>query len=175
MKRKNIALIGFMGTGKTTVGKLLSKKLNMKFVESDNIIVEQANKSINEIFEKFGEEKFREIEKNIIKKLSKEKNTIISCGGGVVIKKENISNLQKSSIIILLNSEIKEIIKRLETDKSRPLLKSENKLEKKKRITLLLDKRKDLYLDSADIIIDTTGKKPEQITEEIISVMKVLK
>lgn len=161
---KNIVLTGFMGTGKTIVGKKLSRLLNMELIDVDSEIEKSENMTINEIFKRFGESRFREIETEMIKRLSEKNNVIISTGGGAVLKKENVDALRKNGVIVCLLATPETILKRTSHTANRPLLKVEDPL---KKIKELLDYRKPFY-EKADIMIDTEGKTPSQIAEELV-------
>jgi shikimate kinase len=102
--KTNIALIGFMGTGKTAVGRLLAEKLNKKFLEQDSLIEQKAGKSIPEIFRQNGEISFRELEIAATKEIAREQNAVIACGGGVVLNKINIDRLKESSVVVYLTA-----------------------------------------------------------------------
>lgn len=161
---KNIVLTGFMGTGKTEVGKELSRLLDMKLIDVDTEIEKSRKLTINDIFKKFGEPRFREIETEMIKNLSEKKNIIISTGGGAVLKQENMNALRKNGVIVCLTASPETILKRTSRNSDRPLLQVENPL---KKIKELLNFRKPFY-EKADIIINTNDKTPLQIAEEII-------
>jgi shikimate kinase len=165
---KNVVLTGFMGTGKTKVGKELSRLLNMKLIDADTEIEKAEKMTINEIFKQFGETRFRDIESEMVKKLSEYKNSIISTGGGVVLRQENIDALKKKGVIICLMAKPETILKRTCNNNDRPLLQVENPIEK---IRELLNFRKPFY-EKADIIVDTEDKTPLQIAEEIIERIK---
>jgi shikimate kinase len=165
---KNIILTGFMGTGKTAVGRELSRILDMKLIDVDTEIEKSEKITINEIFKHFGEPRFREIETDMIRKLSESKNTIISTGGGAVLKQENMDILRKNGVIVCLTASPETIFKRTSTNNDRPLLQVENPLE---RINELLNFRKPFY-QKADVMIDTEGKTPLRIAEEIIEKVK---
>jgi len=165
---KNIVLTGFMGTGKTAVGKELARLLDVKLIDVDTEIEKSEKMAINEIFKQFGEPKFRDIETEMIKKISKKKNVIISTGGGVVLKQENMDTLRKTGIIVCLMATPETILKRTGNSNDRPLLKVENPF---KKINELLNFRKPFY-EKADIMIDTEHKTPLQITEEIMEKVK---
>lgn len=167
----NISIIGFMATGKTTIGKKLSKKLNTEFIDIDKLIEERMQKSISEIFEKHGEVYFREIEKETIEEVMKLKNIIISCGGGVCLDPENIVNIRKNSRVILLEADPETIIERTKNDETRPLLKDR---KQKEDIEKIMEKRKDSYYKAADIIIDTNNKAVANIVDEIINKIGVI-
>ncbi|NWF51804.1 MAG: shikimate kinase [Nitrospirae bacterium] len=165
---KNIILTGFMGTGKTVVGKILSKLLRIELIDVDTEIERSEKMTISEIFRRFGESRFREIETEMIKKLSLKNNVIISTGGGAVLKKENMDILKKSGIIVCLLATPETILKRTSYTTNRPLLQVEDPL---RRIKELLDYRKPFY-EKADVMIDTEGKNPSQIAQEIIEKIK---
>lgn len=167
---KNIVLTGFMGTGKTAVGRQLSRLLNMELIDVDTEIERSQGITINEIFKNFGEPRFREIETEMIKKLSGKKNIIISTGGGAVLKQENMDTLRENGIIFCLMANPQTILKRTSHDSNRPLLQVEDPF---KRIKELLDYRKPFY-EKADIIINTENKTPLQIAEELINEYKIL-
>ena len=165
---KNIILTGFMGTGKTAVGRRLAMLLNMKLMDVDTEIEKSQQMTINEIFRQFGEPRFREIETEMIQKLSERKDVIISTGGGAVLKQKNMDALRKQGVIICLMASPQTILKRTSHNSNRPLLKVEDPFEKIKE---LLNFRKPFY-EKADIMIDTEGKTPLQIAEEIIDKIK---
>jgi len=114
--RTSVALIGFMGTGKTVVGKLLAEKLGKKFIELDGIIEKKAGKSIPEIFRKDGEIGFRELEIEATREVADKKNTVIACGGGIVLNKINIDRLRKECVIVCLTASPQVIIERTSGD-----------------------------------------------------------
>ncbi|MBM7613736.1 shikimate kinase [Alkaliphilus hydrothermalis] len=161
----NIVLIGFMGTGKTTIGKLLSKGLDMEFVDLDTLIEERLGMKISQYFEKEGEAAFRKVEKAIVEEVSSRANIVISCGGGVVLDQENIANLKKNGKLLLLQAKVETVLERLKEDDTRPLLKAQDLVVK---IKDLLDARGSLYIKSADYVFDTDGKKPQDIVDEVI-------
>jgi shikimate kinase len=164
----NIVLTGFMGTGKTAVGRELSRLLNMKLVEVDTEIEKSQQMTIIEIFKQFGELRFREIETEMIRELSERKDVIISTGGGAVLRQENVDILRKQGIIICLMATPETVLKRTSHSSHRPLLQVEDPFGKIKE---LLDFRRPFY-EKADIMIDTDGKTPRQIAEEIIGKIK---
>lgn len=169
MKKNSIALIGFMATGKTTVGKVLARRLGdaYRFIETDQIIVEMAQKSIPKIFSEDGEKKFREYESIACKRVSNLTNVIVSCGGGVVLNKVNIDNLKLNCHIVLLEASLEEIFKRAMKDgkETRPVI---NKDDPKKEIEKALTFRKPYYQAAAEFIIETTSKEIQDIVEEIV-------
>ncbi|MFX1397582.1 MAG: shikimate kinase [Promethearchaeota archaeon] len=170
MEKDSIALIGFMATGKTTIGKLLAEKLGKeyRFVETDQFIINDAGKTIPQIFSDDGEIRFREYEIIACKKASELTKVVVSCGGGVVLNKINIDYLKRNCHIVLLKASSEEIFKRAMKDgkESRPVIdKEEPNLE----IETVLSFRKPFYDAAAEIVIDTTDKSIESIVAEILN------
>lgn len=161
---KNIVLTGFMGTGKTEIGRILSKKLGAKLIDIDTEIEKRQKMTITEIFKQHGEQRFRDIESEVIKEIADAENAVISTGGGAVLRQENIDNLRKKGIIICLMASPETILKRTRHNKDRPLLQVENPLQKIKE---LIEFRKPFY-EKADLMVDTEGKNPLEVVEEII-------
>jgi len=161
---KNIVLTGFMGTGKTEVGKELSRLLGMRFIDIDHEIEMSQGSTINELFASRGEEYFRQVEASIIRHFSSEQGAVISTGGGAVLRDENIKALQSTGIIFCLMADPQTILQRTDGHDDRPLLQTP---DKKTRIAELLQQRKPLY-EKAGTMIDTEGKTPLQVAEEII-------
>ncbi len=157
-----------MGTGKTAVGKELARLLDMKLIDVDTEIERFRKMNINEIFKQSGEQRFREIETEMIKMISGNRNVIISTGGGAVLRQENMDALRENGIIICLTATPETILQRTSNSDDRPLLRVENPFEK---IKGLLDFRKPYY-EKADIVIDTEEKNPLLIAEEIIEKVK---
>lgn len=145
MKDK-VVIIGMPGSGKTTIGKILGRELDLKFYDMDEYIQERTSKSILELFEN-GEDYFRNIETDMCRELSKEKNVLISTGGGVVKKKENIDALKKDALIIFLDRPVEKILEDVDVSK-RPLLK-----DGKERVINLYNERYELYKKYADEIV----------------------
>lgn len=163
--KDNIALIGFMGSGKTTVGKFLAKALEMKFIDIDKEIVKYEKRSIAEIFETDGEEYFRDLERSIISNESEKNNIVISTGGGVIIDNKNIKKLKETSFVVYLDCDIDCIYNRVKGKKHRPLLNDCEDVYGK--ISELFNKRELLYkiscdfsvsIDSETSIYDTVDK-----------------
>lgn len=163
---KNIVLVGLSGSGKTTIGMILSKKSNYMFTDTDEIIVKLQNRSINEIFAENGEEYFRDLETDVIKEVSTQGNQIISTGGGIVLRQENLTNLSRNGIVFYLKTSVDTLIKRLEGDSSRPLLKTK---DIKKKLENMLNIRGNLY-EKADVIIETDKMSAEETSEEILRI-----
>jgi len=166
----NIALIGFMGTGKTAVGRALAKRLGKKFIELDLLIEQKAGKSIPEIFQNDGEIIFRELEIEATKEVSKGTKSVIACGGGIVLNKINVDRLRESSRIIYLTASPGAILKRTSRRKNeRPLL---DVPDPARRIRELLEFRKPFYERAADITINTSQLDINAVAEQIIEKLK---
>lgn len=151
----NIVLTGFMGTGKTTIGKRLAVELKLKFVDTDKLIEEEAKLRVSEIFSLYGEGRFRDIEKNIIKKLSSGsfgRGLVVSTGGGAVLAPENRAALRSWAKVICLKATADAILKRVGNNEVRPLLKE---ADKRAAVERLLKEREEAYRD-CDFELDTT-------------------
>ncbi len=168
--KTGVALIGFMGTGKTEVGGMLARKLGKVFIESDALIEEKAGKSIPEIFRDSGEAAFRELEIEVIKELVGRKNAVIACGGGVVLNTINIERLRRECVIVLLTASPDVILKRTSGDEGgRPLLAVDDRL---RQISELLKYRRPFYGRAADITVNTSRLTPEGVVKRIIGKLK---
>ncbi len=161
----NILLIGFMGTGKSTVSDYLSTLFSMEVVEMDQIISEREGMSISDIFELHGEEYFRDAETNLLIELQDKKNVVVSCGGGVPMRDRNVVEMKKNGKVVLLTASPETILERLKDDHSRPLLENNKNIE---FISQLMEKRRSRYESVADIVINTDGKSKLDICEELI-------
>ena len=160
----NIALIGFRGSGKTTIGKLLAKKLDKKIISVDDEIEKRTKLSIYKFVRKYGWDKFREVESDVIEYISDFDDCIFDTGGGIVMRNENIINLKKNSLIILLTSDIKIISQRLKNSKSRPPLTKKNYLDE---IKDAMEEREHRYKKATDYTIDTSRLTPEEVCDLI--------
>lgn len=165
---KNIILTGFMGTGKTSVGKRLAKELNLKFIDTDGLIEKEAGICINEIFAKFGEAYFRRLESKVINEVSSDENMIIATGGGAVINPTNLLVLKKNGTLICLTASIDVILSRVGSGDERPLI-SEG--DKKETISNLLKVREPFY-KKADFIVDTTTKSIKEVVKEVLKIVE---
>lgn len=168
----NIVLIGFRGTGKSTIGKLLAKRLKRDFIDSDKHIESSTRKTIKSIFEDDGEEGFRKIEADTIAELSKADNKVISVGGGSVLKEENVRNLKDNGFLVLLEATPEIIHSRIaqdkETTQQRPSLTDKKPLDE---IKYLIEKREHAYKNAADFTINTSYVSCEDIVNEIITIV----
>ena len=168
--KTNIALIGFMGTGKTAVGQVLAQKLDRKFIELDSLIEQKAGKSIPEIFQQDGEIAFRELEIEATRAVCQEKNSVIACGGGLVLNKINIDRLRESSRIVYLIASPGVVLRRVSAEEGqRPLLEVDNP---GLTIRELLKFRRPFYERAADITINTSKLDINAVAEQIIGRLK---
>lgn len=164
----NLFLIGFMGTGKSTVASELSRLLKRTVLEMDETIEQREAMSIPDIFSAHGESYFRELEARLLTETQNTCNLIVSCGGGAAMRKSNVTEMKKSGVIILLTAAPETILERVQSDDNRPLLKGRKTAAD---IAALMDTRKNAYANAADIIIATDGKTAAEIAEEILSVL----
>ena len=173
MNQNNIYMMGFMGTGKTKVGKLIAELIEWQFIDTDACIVEDAGMSIPKIFETYGEPHFRELEKKWIKHTSKGQHQVISLGGGAVVDEENWEVIHSNGITVNLSYPPSIIYERLARKTDRPLLANDDKEARLSRIISLLDKRKPVY-DKADIIFHLNHEQPaEQVAKSIVALLGV--
>ena len=163
----NIILAGMPGCGKTTVSRILGKKLNFRVVDTDEQIVEKYG-VISEIFEKFGEECFRNFETQVVKDIVNSDNLVVSTGGGCLLREENRTLFKSCGKIIFLRTKIATLSNRLEGDTTRPLLKG----NMQERLQTLMRERAPIYENSADIVIDTDTATPEEVADKILELIK---
>lgn len=165
----HIFLIGFMGAGKSTVAKELQMKTNRPLIEMDERIVKEQGRSINDIFEKEGEETFRKIESELVETILTEEDSIVSCGGGVVVRQVNVDNMKKNGAIIFLTATPQTVYDRVKGGKDRPILNGNMNVE---YIASLMEKRRNAYEQAADAKVATDGKSVEEICNEILEWIK---
>jgi len=164
--KTSLALIGFMGTGKTVVGRRLAQKLGKEFIELDALIEKKAGKSIPEIFRRDGEIGFRELEIKVTREVAGRKNAVIACGGGIILNTINIDRLRQECVIVCLTASPAIILKRTSGDKDeRPLLAVADRL---RQIRELLKFRQPFYERSADITVNTSRLKVHAVAGLII-------
>ena len=164
MNHQNIILVGPMGSGKSTIGSLLAKRLKREFIDSDHYIEEKTGVDIARIFDIEGEQGFRDRETRALEELTQVKNRVLATGGGSVTKEENRSLLQTHGYIIFLDTSVDQQMERLKHDKKRPLLQTENP---RKRLEDLLAIRKPLYQQIASLIVPTDQKLARRVASEI--------
>ncbi len=165
-KKRNIVLFGFMGTGKTSVGKILAARLGMDFVDMDSIIEQRQKKPVSRIFAEDGEPAFRRLERELVVELSAGTGMVIATGGGVVLNRQNIDDFGATGLAVCLKAPPEEIFRRLEGDNTRPLLADG---DKKQKAAALLEKRRDCYA-AVPMQVDTASLTVEQVSEKIIAV-----
>ena len=165
---KNIILVGFMGSGKTTIAMKLSHLLNMRYVSTDDLIEKRQKRTINEIFTKDGEEYFRSVESRVLRDVCSMENVIIDLGGGAVLRDENWEHMRSSGIVIGLTAGADAIMERTKKYKHRPLL---NVKYPKQKILNLMAKRAPFYA-KADNCVDTGKLTVKQAVEKIIGIVR---
>lgn len=161
-----IVLIGFMGCGKSTIGRSIAKKLNYRFIDSDKAIEEEKGMSISEIFDTKGEEFFRAIEREYVEKLSSEEKIVLATGGGMPCYGDNGSILQRLGNVFYLKCSPQTIYERLKDDTTRPLLMCEDKLAV---IQQLLTMRNEKYESAANYVLEADNLTADELTELIIN------
>lgn len=164
---RNIILTGFMGTGKSVVGKRLARQLKRRFIDTDTLIEQEAGISIAQIFETEGEPAFRKRERQAITRSCQEDDIVIATGGGAIMDAENVRMLKESGLVICLTARPEVILQRLHTTSSRPLLQEPKPLEK---IQNLIADRADAYAQ-ADLSIDTSCLGPDAVVEAALTAL----
>lgn len=166
----NIILIGYRGTGKSVVGKILSKSLNMTYVGMDAQIVENNKLSIPEIVERFGWDRFRKLETREALAIAKEDNTIVDTGGGIIEREENMAALKKTGPVFWLTASVDTIVDRISDDTQRPALVEGKTFTEE--IAEVLEARVDRYRAASQYVIETDSLAPEEVAQEIIAQVK---
>lgn len=167
----NIYLVGFMGTGKTSVGRLLAAQKKWNFIDLDELIELKEQRRIVDIFAKEGEPYFRKVEKKFLKQVSTQKKFVVACGGGIVLDKDNIKLMKKTGVLICLCANCEEILKRVSSGNHRPIL---NVAKPRERIELLLKMRAPYYMQ-ADKTIDTSRLSVKQVVAKISKILAAKK
>lgn len=162
----NIVLIGFMGAGKSTIAGMMHEAFSMEVIEMDQVIADQQGMSIPEIFEKYGEEYFRDLETNLLIDMQDRQNVIISCGGGVALRERNVKEMKRNGKVVFLTASPETILERVKDDNDRPLLNGHKNVE---YISRMMETRRPKYEAAADFIISTDGKSSYDICREIVS------
>ena len=161
----NIFLIGFMGSGKSTIAAELGRRLGMKRLEMDAEIEKRQGMAIARIFERFGEPFFRDLETKLVEDLAGEGNLIVSCGGGAVLRRQNTALMKESGKVVLLAAKPETIYERVKGSDERPILNGNMTVE---YIAGLMEKRRTAYEAAADVTVWTDGKSREEICREIL-------
>lgn len=166
----NIVLIGYRGTGKTSVGKKLAEKLDRRLVGTDELIIKKAGMSIPKIVKNHGWDAFRNIESEVAEEVDKMDDCIIDAGGGIILRKINVKNLKRKGMLILLKADIETIINRIKDDKERPSLTGSQSFTEE--VEEILKKRSKKYEKAADYVIDTTRLTVDEVADRIINYLK---
>lgn len=166
--KSNIIIIGFMGVGKTSVGKRLADLFKMEFIDTDKEIERITGMSVSQIFTRFGEVRFRSEENLVVSKVAQKTNSVISTGGGAVIELENVKALQEKGILICLGATPEVIQARVGKRGGRPLLQKDKSME---RILSLLEERADFY-GQADYTVDTTNLTLEETLKKVLDYLR---
>lgn len=161
----NIVLIGFMGAGKTTISDYLSTVFAMKIVEMDQVISDREEMSIPDIFATYGEEYFRNRETELLIEMQDQKNTVISCGGGVAMRERNVAEMKKNGKVVLLTASPETIYERVKDSDDRPVLNGRKNI---KGIAELMEQRREKYEAAADIVVNTDGKSVQEVCEDLV-------
>lgn len=161
-RKKPLILIGFMGTGKTTVGEALAHRLKLPLVDTDQEIEKKTGKSISKLFQEYGEEGFRDLESRVLREVLTGEPVVVTTGGGIVLRRENVRVMKESGWVISLHAGEEEIIRRLAGNTDRPLLKGDIR----QRVSRLLRERKGLY-DFAHFQVDTTHLTVSEVVDRI--------
>lgn len=163
--RKHIALVGFMGAGKSTVARMLSERHNLELVDIDERIETKEQLKIGEIFEEYGEQHFRELETDVLRQaLESDKPSVIACGGGIVTKPENMVLLERYAVVVYLSVSVDCALARIDDVNSRPLLAAAGSTEV---VFALMQSRMALYETAADVAVTSTKRTPEEVVEVV--------
>ena len=172
--RRNICLIGYMGSGKSSVGRLIAARRGMRFADTDEMIVEREGRSIPRIFEESGEPCFRALEYELMLSLSSDEafeNTVLATGGGLPMSEANRPLLKRTGTVIYLRAGADTLYERVGSDTGRPLLNTDDRL---KKIEQMLRVRGPVYEEVADHIIDTDGMSKEDVAEKVLEIYSAL-
>jgi shikimate kinase len=169
MEKRNIYLVGPMGAGKSTIGRVLAAELHLSFRDSDKVIEDRTGADIPWIFDMEGEEGFRDRESAVLEELSRNKDTVIATGGGIILRQQNREVMKSSGYVCYLTASIEQLVERTSRDKKRPLLQVENPRQK---IIDLVALRDPLYAEAADFVINTDKRSPKLVAQEISALVK---
>jgi len=171
-RRKSIALIGMMGVGKSSVGACLHRRTDLALLDIDEVVASRFQMSIPEIFAEHGEEKFREAETEVLRRMHIEEQTIIVTGGGIVLRKENVQFLKTKTLVVWLDGDEETLFARASRKKNRPLLQTKNP---RKSFSEILSARRPLYAKIADIRVDTSVLTDEEVALAILAKLTRMK
>ena len=167
----NIFLIGFMGCGKSTVAAKMNQMYGLHVVEMDQEISKQQEMSLSELFKKYGEEYFRNLESELLKEIQTNSSQVVSCGGGVVLREQNVALMKKNGKIVLLTAKPENVLKRVMKNNDRPILEGKKNVQD---IAALMENRREKYESAADLVVATDDKSITEIGKEIMRKLREL-
>lgn len=167
MAKHNLFFIGFMGVGKSTIARIVAKERKVRLIEMDETIEAEEGMSINDIFASKGEEYFRDLETSLIQRIAQQEGMVVSCGGGAVLRSQNLELMKKSGKVIYLSATPETIYQRVRYSTNRPLLNGNMNVE---YIAQLMEKRQSRYEQAADVVIITDDKQKPQIVAEVLEI-----
>jgi shikimate kinase len=162
----NLVLIGFMGSGKSSIGRLVAKELGFQFIDTDALIIERAGFDIPTIFALHGEEHFRDLESSVLRSITHLNRCVVSTGGGAVLREENRDLLRQIGFVVLLTANEEVLFERVARNRKRPLLQTDNPRE---TVAQMLNERRPIYEAAAECIIDTTNLNRPQTVEALLA------
>jgi len=171
MKDKKVYLIGFMGAGKSTIAPILADKLGLEWVDTDNIIEQKEGLTIPEIFEYYGEDRFRELEREVLEEVSESGPKVVAVGGGAPMDEENWGRMKSTGEVVYLEIGPEEVLGRVGSDGNRPLLAGLNRQERREKINRLLQIRHPRY-NQADHVVLCNGTGTAALADEILKRLK---
>tara|TARA_B100000925_G_scaffold44354_1_gene28951 strand:+ start:744 stop:1256 length:513 start_codon:yes stop_codon:yes gene_type:complete len=170
MQKSNVYLVGLMGSGKTSIGKILAKRMGMNFIDLDDEIIKDQQCSISEIFDRFGEKKFRHLENKKLLSTLKIDNCVISTGGGIIMDQDNIKIMVENGSIIHLDIDLETQLLRIKNKKNRPLLRDK---DNQRKILVKMRKERDhIYKKIAVASVNTSNKKRNDIVSEVVNIIE---
>ena len=165
MPRTNVALVGFMGAGKSTVGRELAAHMGKTFVETDALVERRTGMSVSDVFACHGEAHFRDLESAVVREAAGAQDCVIACGGGVVLREENVAALKASSVLVYLEVSPQSVLSRIGPQSTvRPLLSGP---DRERRVAELLEQRRSAYEAAADVTVVTDGLAIEQVVRHV--------
>ena len=170
MQKSNVYLVGLMGSGKTSIGKILAKRMGMNFIDLDDEIVKDQQCSISEIFDRFGEEKFRHLENRKLLSTLEIDNCVISTGGGIIMDQDNIKIMVENGSIIHLDIDLEIQLLRIKNKKNRPLLRDKD--DERKILVKMRKERDHIYKKIAIGSVNTSNKKRNDIVSEVVNIIE---
>jgi len=166
----NIYLVGPMGAGKTTIGRLIAEELNKEFFDSDQVIEERAGADIAWIFDVEGEDGFRQRERRVIRELCAMDNIVLATGGGAILAEQNRKAMRKHGVVVYLMATISQQVERTKRDQKRPLIR--DSADPRAKLTSLMELREPLYREIADISVMTSRRSPRAVSSEILKMLE---